>query len=135
MQRFFTFLELCLLLVFHIAQQEDEVAVFAGLQFYFQIVRGDGTPTVGNAVARSAFYYPFRVGKLVVESHECFAVGIKTVYGCIDTVEGVMIAAFLVFRLVVDDRPVHFHLSRGEVTLEVLHVRSGIPQAPFGKGE
>ena len=46
-----------------------------------------------------------------------------------------MIAAFLVFRLVVDDRPVHFHLSRGEVTLEVLHVRSGIPQAPFGKRE
>ena len=38
MQRFFTFLELCLLLVFHIAQQEDEVAAFAGLQFYFQIV-------------------------------------------------------------------------------------------------
>ena len=75
------------------------------------------------------------VGKLVVESHECFAVGIETVYGCIDTVEGVVIAAFLVFRLVVDDRPVHFHLSRGEVTLEVLHVRSGIPQAPFGKGE
>ena len=135
MQRFFTFLELCLLLVFHIAQQEDEVAAFAGLQFYFQIVRGDGTPTVGNAVARSAFYYPFRVGKLVVESHKCFAVSIETVYGCIDTVEGVVIAAFLVFRLVVDDRPVHFHLSRGEVTLEVLHVRSGIPQAPFGKGE
>ena len=63
MQRFFTFLELLLLLVFHIAQQEDEVAAFAGLQFYFQIVRGDGTPTVGNAVARSAFYYPFRVGQ------------------------------------------------------------------------
>ena len=33
---------------------------------------------MGNAVARSAFYYPFRVGKLVVESHECFAVGIET---------------------------------------------------------
>ena len=52
---------------------------------------------LGNAVDRSAFYYPFRVGKLVVESHACFAVGIETVDGCIDTVEGVVIAAFLVF--------------------------------------
>ena len=50
----FILLELCLLLVFHIAQQEDEVAAFTGLQLYFQIVRGDVTPTVGNSVALSA---------------------------------------------------------------------------------
>ena len=90
---------------------------------------------MGNAVARLAFHYSFRGGKLVVEPHERFAVCIESVYRCIDAVEGVVVATFLVFRLVVDDGPVHFHLSRGEVALEVLHVRSGIPQAPFGEGE
>ena len=42
-----------------------------------------------------------------------------------------MVAALLVFRFVVDDATVDFHLSGREVALEVLHIGSGVPQAPL----
>ena len=46
-----------------------------------------------------------------------------------------MVAALAVFGLVIDGRTLYLHLTRREVALEVLHVGSSIPEAPFGKGE
>ena len=46
-----------------------------------------------------------------------------------------MIATFLVFSLVIYDRTVHLNLTCREVPLEILHIRSGIPKAPFRKRE
>ena len=46
-----------------------------------------------------------------------------------------MVAAFLVFCLVIDNRAVDFNLAGREVALEVLHIGGGVPQAPFLKRE
>ena len=46
-----------------------------------------------------------------------------------------MVAALLVFGLVIYHRALHLHFSCREVALEVLHVCSGVPEAPFGQRE
>ena len=128
-------LELLVLRVLHVAQQEDEVAALARCQFHFEVMRGDGAPAVGDAVRGASGQHVLRVGKFVVEADEALAVRVEALDGRVDAVVGVVVAAFLVFRFVVDDRAFHLHLAGREVTLEVLHVRGGIPQAPFGEGE
>ena len=40
--------KLLFLLVFNVAQYEDEVLAFSWLQLYLYIVRGNGTPTVSQ---------------------------------------------------------------------------------------
>ena len=127
--------ELLVLFVLHIAQQEDEVAALAWLQGNLDIMRCDRAPAVGKAVAWLAFHHSLRLGKLVVESDEALAVGIISLNLCIHGVESIVVAALAVFGLVIDGRTLYLHLSRREVALEVLHVGSSIPEAPFGKGE
>ena len=119
----------------NISEHEDEVALLAGLQVHFDVVGGDGAPSVGDGVAGLAFHYGVGVGKLVVESDECLAVGVEALYGGVDAVVGVVVAALLVLGLVVDDGAVDFHFAGGEVALEVLHVGGSVPQAPFSEGE
>ena len=127
--------ELLVLLVLHIAQQEDEVAALAWLQGYFDVVRCDRAPSVGKTVAWLAFHHSFRLGKLVVESDEALAVGIVALNLGIHCVESIVVAALTIFGLVIDGRAFYLYFARREVALEVLHVGSSIPEAPFGKGE
>ena len=87
------------------------------------------------AVARTAFDYGIRIGKLIIEADERFTVGVKALDRNVHTVECVVIAALAVFGLVVDHRVLDFDLTGREVALEVLHVGRSIPQAPLGKGE
>ena len=44
-----------------------------------------------------------------------------------------MVAALLVLGLVIDHRAVDLNLSCREVSLEILHVSSGIPETPLCK--
>ena len=46
-----------------------------------------------------------------------------------------MVATFLVFRLMVYDRTIHFDFTGREITLEVFHVRRSVPKAPLGERE
>ena len=127
--------EFLFLRILHVPQQEDEVAALARSQFHLYVMRGDGAPAVGDAVGRASGHNVLRVGKLVVQPDERLAVGIKTLDGHVDAVIGVVVAAFFVLCLVVDDRAVYLHFARGKVSLEVFHVRGGVPQTPLCKGE
>ena len=42
-----------------------------------------------------------------------------------------MVAALLIFRLVINDRSVYLHLTGREVALEILHVGRCVPKAPL----
>ena len=46
-----------------------------------------------------------------------------------------MVTAFAIFRFVVDGATLNLYFSSREVALEILHVRSSIPQAPLFKRE
>jgi hypothetical protein len=90
---------------------------------------------VGKTIAWLAFEYSFRFGKLVVESDEALTVGIVALNLCIYSIESVVVAALTVLRLVIEGRAFYLYFARREVALEVLHIGSGIPEAPFCKGE
>ena len=131
-----------LLLVFGIAQQEDEVAALARLQRHLHIVRGDGAPAMSDTHSGLASRDALRLAEVVVKTYERLAVGIVTIsLGIGQSIVGIVVAALLVFRLVVDGgrldarsvkhRTLYFHLAGRKVTLEVLTVSSGIPQTPL----
>ncbi len=58
--------ELLVLFVLDIAEQEHEILLLAGLQRHLDVVRGDGAPSVGVAVARLALHHCLRIRKLVI---------------------------------------------------------------------
>ena len=69
-----------------------------------------------------------RIGKLVVESDKRLTVGIETLDGGVaQCVVGIVVAAFLVFGLVIDGGTVNLYLAGRPVALEVLHVGGSIP--------
>ena len=119
----------------HVAQHEDEILLLAGLQFHLDVVRGDGAPSVGHRVAGTAFHHGVGIGKLVVESDERLAVGVESLNGNVHAIVGIVVAALLVFGLVIDDGAVNLNLARREVALEVLHVGGSVPEAPLGERE
>ena len=123
--------ELLVGLVLDISQHEDQVFLLARLQFHLYIMRGDGTPAVGMAIARTAFDDGLRGIEAVVQAHKRLAVGIEALYLGVHMIEGIVVAALPVFGLMVDGRALYLHLAGREVALEVLHVGSGIPQAPL----
>ena len=98
-------------------------------------MRSDGTPSVSYAVLRLTCHHTIRTRELIVETDEAFAVGIETIDRYIHTIERIVITAFLVFSLVIDDASVYLHFSCREVPLEILHVGGRVPQAPFCERE
>ena len=46
-----------------------------------------------------------------------------------------MVPAFSVFCLVIDDAVIHFHLSGGEIALEIGGIILGIPETEFRQAE
>ena len=71
------------------------------------------------------------VGKLVIQAHEGLAIGIEALNLRIHMIERIVLTTLAVFRLVIDSAALDLYFTRGEVTLEVLHIRSGIPQTPL----
>ncbi len=96
---------------------------------------GDGAPSVGHRVAGTAFHHGVGVGKLVVETDERLAVGVESLNGNVHAIVGIVVAALLVFGLVIDDGAVNLDLARREVALKVLHVGGSVPEAPLGERE
>ena len=44
-----------------------------------------------------------------------------------------MISAFFIFCFVINYRIFNFHFAGGEISLEIFHIGSGIPECPFYK--
>ena len=90
---------------------------------------------MGVAIAWTAFDHSVGCRLLAIESYKGLAVGVEALYRCVYGIEGIMVAAFAVFSLMIYSGTLYLHLSSGEVALEVFHVGGGVPQAPFGKRE
>ena len=125
--------ELLFLRIFHISEKEYEILALPCLKLDFDIVRGDRTPSVSNTVSSHSGHDILRITELIVKTDERLPVGIETVNRGIHAVERIVIAALLIFRLVIYRRTVDLNLSGREVALEILHVRSRIPEAPFSE--
>ena len=122
---------------FDVAEREDERLRLARLQGDGQRMRGDRAPAVRDRVAALPREHGLRPVEAAVEAEERLAVGVEAVHRRVDAVEGVMVAPLAVFGLVVERPPAvrDLDLARGEVALEVLHVRRGVPEAPLGERE
>ena len=97
--------KLLLLFVLCIAEDEDEVLMLAGLQFYFHIVRGDGAPTVSNTHCGFAGHDTLWFVEVVIQTDKRLAVGVEALgFGIGQGIIGVVVSALLVLGLVVDGR-------------------------------
>ena len=123
--------ELLILPVLYISKEEYIVPALARFEFHLDIMRSYRAPAVGYAASRHAFHDILRVTELVVKTYECLPVGVESVHRSVHAIERIVVAALLVFGLVIYYRTVHLNLSCREVTLEILHVCSGIPEAPL----
>ena len=96
----------------------------------------DGTPTVCQAIGRLTVQHCLWFAEFIIQAHKRFAVRVITIDRTVHSIVGIVIAALLIFRLVVDSRPIvqslHLHFSGGQVALEILAVGGGIPEAPLG---
>ena len=90
---------------------------------------------MSNAVARLASHYVLWIAELIIQSDESLSISIETIYWRVYTIKSIMVATLFVFGFMVNHRTLHFHLAGREVTLEVFHIGSSIPQAPLGKRE
>ncbi len=70
-----------------------------------------------------------------VWSEEILPLGVKTRGGFRTGKIREMVAPFAVFRLVINDTILHFHFTNGVITLEVVGVIHGVPQAEFNRRE
>ena len=82
-------------------------------------------------VAGLALHHCLRIGKLVVESHEGLAVGVEALNLCVHVIERVVVTTLAILGLMIDCRTLNLHFTRREVTLEIFHIGSGIPEAPL----
>ena len=128
-------LELFVLFVFDVTQQEDEVLAFTRLQGHLDIVRGNRAPTMGMTVTGLTLHDCIGIGELIVQAYEGLTVGIEALNGTIHMIESVVVTTLTIFGLVVDRRAFDLYLTRREITLEIFHVGSSIPQAPLLEGE
>ena len=83
------------------------------------------------AVAGFTLHYCLRISKLIVEAYECLAVGVETLNRGVDMIERIVVTTLAVFGLVINRRTLDLHLASREVTLEILHIGSRIPETPL----
>ena len=119
------------LLFLDIAEDEDKVAVLTRLERDVYLMDGDRAPAVRHGVAAVTLSHGVGHALLRIETDEGLAVGVEALDRTVDMIESVMVTTLPVFGLMVDRRPLDLHLSRGEVALEVLHIRGSVPQAPL----
>ena len=127
--------KLLFLRVFHISEQEYIILAFARREFHLYAMRGYRAPAVCYAVAGSACHNILRVSEVVIQAYEGLPVCVESVHRCVHAVECIVIAAFLIFGLMIYDRTVHLDFASREIALKVLHVGSCVPQAPLGERE
>ena len=127
--------KLLFLRVFHISEQEYIILAFARREFYIYAMRGYRAPAVGYAVAGSACHNLLRISKVVIQAYEGLPVGVESVHRDVHAVEGIVVAALLIFGLMIYDRTVHLDFTSREIALEVLHIGGCIPEAPLGERE
>ena len=128
-------LEFLVLFILDIAEQEDEVLAFTRLQGYLDIMRSDRTPTMSMTVAGLTLHHSLRISKLIVQAYEGLTVGIKALDRGVHMIECIVVTTLTILGLVVDRRAFDLYLTRREITLEIFHVGSSIPQAPLLEGE
>ena len=87
---------------FHIAQAEYQVLAFARSKFKFYVMRRNGRPTLRNRIVRLALENGVGTFKSVVKSEKTLAVSIKALNIRVYGIEREMVAAFLVFGLVIN---------------------------------
>ena len=119
--------KLLLLIIFYIAEQEYIVPALSWSKLYLYIMRCNRAPAMRYAVSGNSCNDILRITELIVQADESLSVSIKTVHRRIHAVESIVVTTLLVFCLMIDDRSIHLNLTCGEITLEVLHVGSGIP--------
>ena len=86
-----------------------------------------------DAVRSHACDHILRVAELVIQSYEGLSVCIEAVHRGIHAVERIVVATLLVLGLVIYHRAVDLNLSCREISLEILHIRSGVPETPLRK--
>ena len=121
--------ELFLLRVFDVAQTEQDAAAFAGSKAQVDVQRTHRCPAVSNAAGTVPGADGLRVCRAAVYPAEGIPGGVEAVHRAVCPENGVVVAAFAVLGLVVDDAAFHLHLASGVVALEVGAVVHGIPQA------
>ena len=87
------------------------------------------------AIAWLTLHNSIRIGKLVIESYEGLTISVETLNLRIHMVESIVVATLAIFCLVIDGATFNLYFSCREVTLEVFHVSSSIPQAPLFERE
>ena len=98
----FLCLEFLFLFVLNITEKEHIVAAFAWSKFHLYIMRSYRAPAMGMAVSWMSFHNGIGSRLLTVKSDKRLTVSIEPLDRRIDSIEGVMVAAFPVFRLVID---------------------------------
>ena len=88
---------------------------------------------MSDAVRSHACDHILRVAELVIQSYEGLSVCIEAVHRGIHAIERIVVATLLVLSLMIDHRAVDLNLSGREVSLEILHVRSSVPETPLRK--
>src|SRR5512145_3275276 len=69
----------------------------------------------------------------VIQTQECFTIGIKTFNIGVYVIKSIMIPTFSEFGLVIECASFNFNLPGREIPLEVCIVFLGIPEAPLYK--
>ena len=125
--------ELLFLRILAVTQHKHETHAFARLQCAAQIVAADGRPSAGDAVRAPVFKHGARLAKTIVRAEEAFAIGVEAVDRRIHGVNGKVVAALTVFRLVIDRAAFDFDLAGGEIALEIGRIVLRVPQAELHK--
>ena len=103
--------ELFFLGQFAVSQDKIEGLLFAGSEMHTNLMGSHRLPAGSHRIAHLSGQHTLWSIKAVVQSEECLHVGIKAVHGHIDSIECIVIAAFTVFRLVVNHAIFHFDFA------------------------
>ena len=92
-----------------------------------------GAHPLATLFALPVFKHGARLAKTIVRAEEAFAIGVEAVDRRIDGVNGKVVAALTVFRLVIDRAAFDFDLAGGEIALEIGRIVLRVPQAELHK--
>ena len=121
--------------ILDIAEHQDDALRLPGLKLHGELHGADRRPAVGNAVGAAVTENRLRLCRAAVYTDKGVPRGIERIRGAVRPQEGVVIAAFAVFRFMIDRVSGDFHFSRRIIPLEVGGVVHRIPEAEFGVGE
>ena len=121
--------ELLVLGVLDVAETEQNLLFLARGQGDVDVQRAHRGPPVGDGAGAVPGADGLGVCRAAVHPAECVAGGVEAGDWRVGPEHRVVVAAFAVLGLVVDDAGLHLHFAGGEVALEVGAVVDGVPQA------